>query len=225
MDTKDYKYSKHGVIVLGKGISPKLRIDRQPCYWYMNASCDDNKSFEVEKYKEYIDSVIDSLTGDNMEKILDNTTLIIGKNHYFVFLRTFFTTLQNVYRLCSYLSGSESILNGEVQLASVTTQLESIGTKHDERYRHNADGVSRINGLMDVELLLLETSGSFSKDDNTKFSFDFHKAMFGLLPIIKTIADKYEYASLASIQKLKVYFLHVSGNVCRYWSLNHKDYS
>jgi hypothetical protein len=35
--------------------------------------------------------------------------------------------------------------------------------------------------------------------------------MFGLLAMLKSIADKFEGASIESFQQLKVYFVHASG--------------
>ncbi|CAO3649580.1 unnamed protein product [Cunninghamella blakesleeana] len=112
---------------------------------------------------------------------------------------------------------------GEEQLISMTTQLERIGTRHDNRYRYNADGIIRLNGLLNLEIMILETSGPYKNDDNSKVSFDIHKAMFGLLSVLKTIADQFEYASLKSFQQLKVFFLHFSGSNCRIWSLRYSE--
>ncbi|CAO3588677.1 unnamed protein product [Absidia cylindrospora] len=45
---------------------------------------------------------------------------------------------------------------------------------------------------------------------STTHSFDFHKARFGLLAMLKSI----EYASMESFQQLVVSFLQVSGDIC-----------
>ncbi|KAI9322925.1 hypothetical protein BX666DRAFT_670795 [Dichotomocladium elegans] len=41
-----------------------------------------------------------------------------------------------------------------------------------------------------------------------KTSFDHHKAMFGLLASLRTIASLYKYASFDSFEQLKIHFIH-----------------
>ncbi|KAI8334726.1 hypothetical protein BC941DRAFT_356201 [Chlamydoabsidia padenii] len=108
---------------------------------------------------------------------------------------------------------------GEEHLHAMTKQLERIGSRHDDRYK--ADGIIKVNTLFDLEIMVLETSSRFGNRDRTKHSFDLHKAMFGLLAMLKTIADQFEYASIESFEQLKIYFVHVSGDVCHIWSLKY----
>ncbi|KAF7722075.1 hypothetical protein EC973_003724 [Apophysomyces ossiformis] len=211
-----YSPWRHSVILCGKGISPNPRINR-----------------ELNHLKGYIDSVIDSESLDNMERILDTVAIISGHEATFRFVRSIFTTMHNVYLRLPSLSYSESVFNanliwpclnacvkfvkehhnkncdpyfvpGEESSNAVTTQLQRIGAKYDDRYKYNADGVIRLRGLLETEIMIVETSGSFDKRDKTKISFDLHKGMFGLLSMLKTIADKYEYASIESFKELKM---------------------
>ncbi|KAI9304531.1 hypothetical protein BJ944DRAFT_278246, partial [Cunninghamella echinulata] len=111
---------------------------------------------------------------------------------------------------------------GEEQLVAMTKQLQRIGSKHDDRYKYNADGIVRLENKSNLETMILETSDNLGNNDNTKISFDLHKSMFGLLAMMKTIADKHEYATLDSFKKLKLYVIHASEYKCRIWSLSYK---
>lgn len=65
--------------------------------------------------------------------------------------------------------------------------------------------------LYDLEILWLEISGCFQNKDETKISFGNIKRMLALLAMIKTVADRFSYASVKSFQKLKLYFIQASG--------------
>ncbi|ORZ04103.1 hypothetical protein BCR42DRAFT_338859, partial [Absidia repens] len=116
-----------------------------------------------------------------------------------------------------------SFVPGEEQLHALTAQLRRIGARYDDRYRYKADGVIRVDSMFGLEVVLLETSSGFGHGDQTKASFDFHKAMFGLLAMLKSVADQFEGASLGSFRQFKVYFVHAAGNVCRTWSLKYNN--
>lgn len=100
---------------------------------------------------------------------------------------------------------------GEEKLVSMSTQLEKQGL-YDKRFKYSAGGVLRFTkDLHTFELLLLETSSAYNAAAKEKASFDHYKGMYGLLAILKTIADTYPYADLSVFKKLKVHFLHVHG--------------
>lgn len=105
--------------------------------------------------------------------------------------------------------GSPFFLPGEEKLAAMTKQIKTLKGKLDNRKVYKADGiVCHQNGL---ELMLLETAGSFKSNDAAKATFDNSKGMFGLLAMLKTIADRYHFASCESFKKLKLLFLQPSG--------------
>ncbi|RCH98237.1 hypothetical protein CU097_015197, partial [Rhizopus azygosporus] len=58
------------------------------------------------------------------------------------------------------------------------------------------------------EILILETSLTYKSTSDEKISFDHYKAMFRLLIMIKTIAEKWEYASLDHSRKMKLHFVY-----------------
>ncbi|KAI8380415.1 hypothetical protein EDC96DRAFT_490920 [Choanephora cucurbitarum] len=100
----------------------------------------------------------------------------------------------------------------------MSQQLRSI-RRQDTRRIYKADGVVRIAD--DAEILLVETAGPFGLDNPTRLSFDNSKGMFGLLAMIKTIADKYSYASMATFKKLKLLFLQPYRNALCLWVLSY----
>ncbi|OBZ88209.1 hypothetical protein A0J61_03740 [Choanephora cucurbitarum] len=91
--------------------------------------------------------------------------------------------------------------------------------KVDHRKIYKADGIVRIND--DLELILVETAGPFRKEDACKTAFDNSKGMFALLAMLKTIADKYYFASCQSFKKLKVLYLQPSDCYLRLWQTNY----
>lgn len=44
--------------------------------------------------------------------------------------------------------------------------------------------------------------------------------MFGLLSILKSIADEFEYATVSDFEKMKVYFIHAAGVEIKLWSMS-----
>lgn len=77
---------------------------------------------------------------------------------------------------------------------------------------YNADGIIKFYNIKQLEILLLETSSSFGSTDKTKSSFDHHKGLFGILSMLKTVADEFYLASVGTFSKLKLFFVHASGS-------------
>lgn len=86
-----------------------------------------------------------------------------------------------------------SYLPAEVELNSMTVQLTKEGLL-DNRFKYNADGKIRINANKQ-EPLIVEVSSGLDQGTQEKIDFDHSKAMFGMLAVLKTIADKYNYGS------------------------------
>lgn len=104
---------------------------------------------------------------------------------------------------------------GEERLISMERQLKAAG--HDEQVCYKADGI--IKAMLErseLEILILETSNALDATTPTKRAFDFHKAMFGAVAMLKSIADRYKYADFSVFSALKIYFLHVAGKLMRY---------
>lgn len=90
-------------------------------------------------------------------------------------------------------------------------QLQSQGIT-DGRLKYNADGKILVEDLS-TEILLSEVSSSYGKNSKGKTSFDHHKAMFGLLAMIRTIAILYKYGSFETFSRLKLHFAHTHGKL------------
>ncbi|KAI7847468.1 hypothetical protein BDC45DRAFT_491661 [Circinella umbellata] len=84
---------------------------------------------------------------------------------------------------------------------------------------YNADAILRATDIGNAEICLLETSSAFDKAGRPKISFDHHKAMFGLLSMIKSIAQEYHHATYKELKKMKFIFIHAHGDSIRVWSL------
>lgn len=87
----------------------------------------------------------------------------------------------------------------------MTKQLKAMGIEVDQRKVYKTGGIVRLNE--NEEVLLVETAGPYLNDNPTKLSLDNSKGMFGLLAMMKTIADKYRYCSKDIFKQLKLLFL------------------
>lgn len=90
----------------------------------------------------------------------------------------------------------------------MTQQLKNNGFFVNERNVYKADGIITIN---DIEVCILEISHALNQANIRKSSFDFHKGLYGLVAMIKTIADTYKCASFSTFSKLKLFFIHLHG--------------
>ncbi|KAI7852415.1 hypothetical protein BDC45DRAFT_443997 [Circinella umbellata] len=100
----------------------------------------------------------------------------------------------------------------------MTIQLRGQGMT-DGRLKYHADGKICVDEL-GTEILLSEVSSSFDENTKGKISFDHHKAMFGLLVMLRTIAGFYQYASFETFTKLKLHFIHTHNRAIRHWSMS-----
>lgn len=107
-------------------------------------------------------------------------------------------------------------VQGQPCLESMSRQLKATGIIVDEKSQYKTDGLIKLFGLKNLELLLLETSGHFSNTDKVKIKLDNHKGMFGILAMLKCIADYYSFASVESFSQIKVFFLQAAGNILSY---------
>lgn len=97
----------------------------------------------------------------------------------------------------------------EASLISMTNLMlqQKIIKKRSEGYL--ADGIVT---FLSNEMMIIEACGAFGTTSMSKVQFDRHKGAYGLLGMLKTIADKFQFASLPTFEKLEVCFLHTKGN-------------
>ncbi|OBZ80111.1 hypothetical protein A0J61_11840, partial [Choanephora cucurbitarum] len=179
---------------------------------------------------------------EKCSKKRDNIAALQGKEAECAISRQLITIIANTCKKKPSISYSETVYNvklifpslyavldwledhptspvfipGEEELLSMSKQFTKI-KKYSRRNIYKADGVVRLGD--DVEVLLVETIGSFGLDNPGKLSFDNSKAMFGLLAMLKTIVNKYSCASMSSFKKLKLLFLQPGSDALRLWTL------
>ncbi|KAI8877157.1 hypothetical protein K501DRAFT_278719 [Backusella circina FSU 941] len=108
----------------------------------------------------------------------------------------------------------------EEQLRAMDIQLKRSNGTFNGLQCYKGDGILKYEvEKQTVEILLLETSSGYDEASNTKKGFDHHKATFGLLAMLKVIADEWEMGSFKSFSNIKMYFLHACGTKARVWSL------
>lgn len=90
----------------------------------------------------------------------------------------------------------------------MSKQLKNIPLYKEDSHCYLADGIIKLYGLKSIEILLLETSGSFGSVEKPKIAFDHHKGLFGALAVLKNIADELPMATVEAFQKCKVFFVH-----------------
>ncbi|KAI9361473.1 hypothetical protein BD770DRAFT_418843 [Pilaira anomala] len=91
----------------------------------------------------------------------------------------------------------------------------------DGRFKYNADGTLILEHLNSaIEILLTEVSSGYGSTEAGKISFDHYKAMFGMLAMIRTVAQLYDQASFNTFKKFKIHFLHAHGKSIRHWSMS-----
>lgn len=95
-------------------------------------------------------------------------------------------------------------------MEAMTTQLKNKGMT-DGRYKYNVDGLIYANDSSGLEILLTEVSSGYGSGNGSKVSFDHYKAMFGMLSMMRTIAQTYNEGTFNTFKKLKIHFLHGHG--------------
>lgn len=99
---------------------------------------------------------------------------------------------------------------GEVILKSMSNQLKKSEIFKNDKCNYLADGIIKLYGLKEIEILLLETSWHFRCTIKSKHSFDHHKGIFGSLAMLKNIADEFSLAKLDTFSTIKIVFLHAA---------------
>lgn len=99
---------------------------------------------------------------------------------------------------------------GEIELDAMTIQLKQKGM-NDGRYKYNADGTLIVNDLYAIEILLTEVLSGYGSNEADKISFDHYKAMFGMLAMLRTVAQLFDKVSFNTFTQLKIHFLHAHG--------------
>lgn len=92
-------------------------------------------------------------------------------------------------------------------------QLKNIPLYKEDSHSYLADGIIKLYGLKNIEILLLETSGCFGFIDKSKIAFDHHKGLFGAFAMLKSITDELPMGSVETFQKCKVFFAHGAGKI------------
>jgi hypothetical protein len=106
---------------------------------------------------------------------------------------------------------------GEYRLGSVDKELSRKNICNSQYYK--SDGcISTLIDDVRIELVLLEVSGPFKLDDESRFIKDHVKAGYGLIAMLNEIADTYKFASFDVFSTVRIFFLHAKKNKLRFWS-------
>ncbi|OBZ82694.1 hypothetical protein A0J61_09256 [Choanephora cucurbitarum] len=245
-----HKYSpaKNDIICCGEGISNKPSYPEDIYREYKQKHPEKKACFIDKKFIKYIDRVIDSSSIKQYKRNVQSTKelgdgeleeqaeflndFFLATYHMYQSLATPFHS-ESVFTYCLILPYLEMIafhlseigdlkaacLPGEETLLSMSKCLK----EKNGHFVYLADGVLRLQNLHDVELLLLEVSGTFLNTDMSKINFDHHKGMFGTLSMLKNIAKQFKYGDIKLFEKIKLFFLQGAGNRLRCWSVVYTD--
>lgn len=125
-----------------------------------------------------------------------------------------------VWPLLDTIVNSVTRLNfhcGEYRLEAVDKEIarRRIGGNH----YYKADGcISAVIDGVRIELVLLEVSGPFKLDDESRIIKDHVKAGYGLVAMLNGIARLYNFASFDIFSSLRIFFVHAKKNKLRFWS-------
>lgn len=90
---------------------------------------------------------------------------------------------------------------GKAPLGAINKQLKNLELYKEDNHIYLADGIIKLCGLKNLEILLLETSGCLGSTDRPKIAFDHHKGLFGVLAMLKNIADVFSFANMDTFTK------------------------
>ncbi|CEI89117.1 hypothetical protein RMCBS344292_03486 [Rhizopus microsporus] len=105
---------------------------------------------------------------------------------------------------------------GEKSVKAMNTQMDRLKLRISHYESYKADGIIYFK---EIEIFLMENSGSYGNCTKHKASGDHHKAVYGVLGMLKTIADTYRYATFDTFQRLKVFFLQTREKIMELWSI------
>ncbi|KAL0143725.1 hypothetical protein V8B55DRAFT_1480088 [Mucor lusitanicus] len=218
----------YNVIRLGFGLSPLDRVPYDLYYETLNHYAENAensyqfKSTITNGNEAYIDKFIDSKTLGEMKsnlvaikastspflyrllKIVYNTydtSLVDIKHSESAFNQLVVAPIVKAAAKELYPSFQTVFFPGEEKLKALLEQLKTIDSKVDKRHGYNADGIIRTRGHQELEVLIYEVSSGYLYQDKAKHSTDHHKGMFGLLSMLKAIADTYKHATLTTFMK------------------------
>lgn len=106
---------------------------------------------------------------------------------------------------------------GETPLIAMKKQLGDT----DEATLYCADGIIKLYGMQEVEVLLLETSSFFGCTNSAKKALIITRGSFGTLAMIKTIADVFCFGPLETFGKVKILFVHAAGIMYTFTHIMH----
>ncbi|KAG1449688.1 hypothetical protein G6F55_010053 [Rhizopus delemar] len=224
-----YSPESHSIIRCGKGISSRPNLDRGIYKRHVEGHVERKHPLPSE-YVPYINSVIDSEGLQNYKKAIRNVPDEENGPAYEFFENVFrasyalHTTFQDIadgetafnsillYPFLRAVSGVVAVevnecktdfKDGEAQLESMTQQLKASGLYKDNKFQYKADGLIKMYGVKNLEILLLETSYHFGSTDKCKAGFDHHKGLFGSLSMLKTIADCFSLETTVYLWSLR----------------------
>ncbi|OBZ82243.1 hypothetical protein A0J61_09710 [Choanephora cucurbitarum] len=246
-DLHPYSLESHNVIRCGKSVSPRPFLNRRIYKAHINQheatnstpvlsknlinyvsnviDCDDLKEFRKSIRKLPICNQDEEPTLDLLEEILKSVhTIYIAKQNLCDGETTFNDFLLYPFLRAVCFSVANFVADSNLEFKVGEAMLCSMGkllkhSSNNDSCCYKADGIIKMFGFKEIEVALLETSSHFRNQDKTKHSFDHHKGTYGVLAMLKGIADEYHLASVDTFSKLKILFVHAADDKVFLWSI------
>ncbi|KAI8330283.1 hypothetical protein BD560DRAFT_341869 [Blakeslea trispora] len=186
--------------------------------------CNDLKEFRKSIRKLPICNQDEEPTLNLLEEILKSVhTIYIAKQNLCDGEATFNDFLLYPFLRAVCFSVADSVTDSNIEFKVGEAMLCSMGkllknSSNNDSCCYKADGIIKMFASKEVEVALLETSSHFRSQDRAKHSFNHHKGTYGVLAMLKGIADEYHLASADTFSKLKVLFVHAADDKVFLWS-------
>ncbi|KAL0075689.1 hypothetical protein J3Q64DRAFT_1769198 [Phycomyces blakesleeanus] len=109
---------------------------------------------------------------------------------------------------------------GEYKVQAIKNEIIRRGDKELESCSYNVDGChTALVGGKTIELSILEVTGHCGLFDIARATQDHVKGGFGVLALLQEIAHVFEFGSLDTFHKIRIYFVHVLEEKIRLWSI------
>ncbi|KAG1170910.1 hypothetical protein G6F36_011834 [Rhizopus arrhizus] len=156
-----FRSEANNIVSSGKGVSPKSHFDRD---LYKEEDHDD-----AAINLEFLDHILKE-AHKSYSSHIDYNSNEDAFNQLFVW-----PYLSIIAKSVTIEGCNSDFIQSHPCLESMSRQLKAVVLYVDDKNQYKSDGLIKLFGLDKLELLLLETSGSFSNKDKNKVKLGHHK--------------------------------------------------
>ncbi|KAI9264315.1 hypothetical protein BDA99DRAFT_463281 [Phascolomyces articulosus] len=245
LEINQFSPHKHGVIVCGDKLLQTEENAIDPAVYtlvvkHMNSGNDFSidRSVTFAEVEEYFTAVFGAEKSNMVDCARNPVPATDPKKRNFIADMTL-SIFRDIYDSESNLKHSESMVNSTCLHPAIRFACQAVtkgkllfypGEERlnamnmvlgDDTVIYRGDAIVRMRGALELEVLLLETSNALGACTESKKAFDFYKALYGGVAMLKSIANQFKYGDIKLFKRIKVYFLHASKEEVRLWSVQY----